>query len=199
VTLLRAENMEEAERPMSIAGIERMGVYTVACFAVVAAAIVFLWIAYLPSNPLSPQWTLAQQSAFKQVVPEGWGFFTKSQRDEYFTTFRMSDGKTWKESFFGPQSEPASWFGFSRVARSEGLEFGLVTADLSGSAYTSCSDALETCFAHLPKPRRVVDKSPHPLMCGKMLVVWEKPIPWSWTGFKHVTQSSRIANLDVRC
>ena len=184
---------------ISKAGVERIGLLTVLLAALTAVGILFLWVAYLPANPLTPPWSVSQEIAFKQIVPQGWGFFTKSQRDEFFTVYRSPDGKTWTESPIGPQSEPREWFGLLRASRAEGIEFGRLTSDLSAGSYLTCDDSLPECFKHLPLMRIVLNTYSHPFLCGRALFVWQKPIPWSWAGFNHVTQSSRIANLEILC
>lgn len=180
--------------------VERLGLYTLMLSVAIAATIVFLWVAYLPPNPLSPSWSTIQQLNFRQVIPEGWGFFTKSQTEENFLLFKRSASGMWVNAMLGPQAQSHELFGWRRVSRAQGLDVGLISSVVQNSEYETCDSAsMYECFQRLPKAHIVANAAAQPLVCGRILLVWRKPVPWRWARFAHVTLRTRVANLDVKC
>lgn len=179
---------------------QRFGLYTVALGLVTAVALIFMWLAYVPPNPLSLPWSPSQQQDFKQFVPEGWAFFTRDPREEDFMLFGRSASGSWVNKLIGHASEPKQLFGWSRISRAQGLDLGVLASEVSIKSYASCDAAsVSDCFAKLPPLVRVKNAAPHPLICGRSLLIFRKLVPWNWATFARVTMHARVANLDVIC
>jgi antimicrobial peptide system SdpA family protein len=168
-----------------------LAIFVYACF--VAMVLVF----YFPKGPLSPELSISVQQDLRQVLPEGWAFFTKSPRDPEFALYRRS-GNSWVTALHGPQSDVGNWFGLSRKSRAEGIEFGMISVAV-GKRLTTCSGDWQDCAKKLRPNIVFQDTEEHPLLCGSLLIVNQTPVPWSWATFQHVTMPSTIAYVDVRC
>jgi antimicrobial peptide system SdpA family protein len=154
-------------------------------------------LAYFPENPLSAIVPDAVKMNSHALLPEGWAFFTKSPRSEVFDIFR-SDGTAWRHAFRGPQSEPSNFFGLNRTTRAQGVEFGTIQDDV-GKRFVSCSDTWQACAARIKVPIQLKNRSDAPLLCGDLVFVLWKPVPWNWVGFANYTNASRIAKVHLSC
>lgn len=178
----------------------RVAVYTLALGAFLSAALLLVCLVYLPPNPISPQWSPAQQQNFKQVIPEAWAFFTLSLRQEDFVLFKPSGANGWTSGLLGPASDPSQLFGWSRLSRAQGFDLGVVSSQVGQQEYSSCDSAsIGDCLERLPPLVHVHNFASHPLVCGRALLVWRKLVPWNWSTFKRVTMHARVANLYVEC
>jgi antimicrobial peptide system SdpA family protein len=162
----------------------------------VVAFAVFIALIYFPNGPLSPNVSPNTEAGLRELIPEGWAFFTKSQRDEQFSIFRRI-GTTWVNAFDGPQGEPHNMFGLNRAPRAEGIEFGLLKASV-GPRFVTCNEAWQTCAKHLV-PIKVTNTETAPLLCGPLIFILQKPVPWSWAQFSRVAMPTRILSANVAC
>ncbi len=177
----------------------RVGFFVLLIVLTLVGATVSLGLEYMPPNPLSMSLPSTARMALRQVLPEGWGFFTKSQRDEYFQLYR-NQGGTFVNAFDGPEADPSNLFGVSRKPRAEGLEIGMIEVAVGAKTipcrgvWTSCAAALAAAPVITAGPRASFS-----LLCGRFVLVLTKPIPYTWARFKQVTMPSKLANVEVPC
>jgi antimicrobial peptide system SdpA family protein len=162
------------------------------------ALLVSIFLLYATENPLTPAIDPALRLSFVQILPEGWAFFTKSQRDPYFELYRY-DGRTLVQAFDGPQSEPRNLLGIRRLPRAEGIEAGFIETALGDKHMATCSDSVEACVASLHSVFKMRSSSPHPILCGDFVFITEKPVPFEWAHFAHVTMPLSLAKVHVAC
>lgn len=185
--------MKASESPDAL----RFGIAALTCAAIAVALVLFAVIASLPVNPVTPSWSPQVRVALVQLLPEKWGFFTKSQRDDYFELYTRRNG-AWAYSFDGPQSAPANLFGVRRTARAQGIEIGALEGTLAAKQLRSCDDEFDVCTKGL-KRITIESKFADPLVCGDTLLVIRTPVPWNWATFSHVTMNARYARVNIRC
>jgi sporulation delaying protein A len=193
-----ARTDETTTQGASAAAPARFGAAVVVVVGACALAAVLLILAYMPPNPVSLDLSPAAQLSIHQVAPQGWGFFTRDPRDKMFDLYRYEKG-AWASSFLGPQSEPHNLWGISRLPRGQAIDLGTVSQNLPKTVIAKCEGAWRDCLSSLPTPSVVHNTAPRPLLCGRYLVIYRHPVPWSWSRFRHVTMPSEIINLDVRC
>ena len=184
---------------LGVASVQRVGLYGVAAMLFVAFLALFVATVYLPPNPLSPQWSPIAHQSFSQILPEGWGFFTRSQREEYITILSQDRNGHWADSFPGPQAQPRWLFGLRRNARAASFDLGSISSALPAQRYHTCDLPLTQCFSRLPRLVVVRNRATQSLICGHVLLVWRKPVPWNWATFQRVRMPLRFANLKVEC
>lgn len=131
----------------------------------------------LPYNPLRAP--LAQSIKVSIWAPEGWAFFTRSPQVMRTSVFEEENGK-WVSASLGPQARPSNFFGMNRTSRAQGVELGLLTADLQPGNWRSCDQDPIVCLAGAPIVGTFKNRSPHPTYCGKVGIVRQRPVPWAW-------------------
>lgn len=163
------------------------------------ALIVYTAHAYVPPNPLRLPFEAQIATLLRQFLPQGWGFFTKSPRDEEFYIYRRDAGG-WVNAFAGPEASPSNLFGLIRVTRVQGGEMGLLTMGVGDNAFVSCRTSDLDCIGRQTHVVPVVNTVPAPLYCGEIAIAYRKQVPWLWQHeFKAVTMPVRVVRLRVTC
>jgi len=137
-------------------------------------------------------------SLLRPTVPEGWGFFTKSPRDDDFYIYSLQTG-TPVSIFRGPVLRAINAFGLERAPRAQGAEYGLLIQSLQAANWSPCDGDLARCAARLPA-HTLRNPSSHPLLCGPLLMMQQPPLPWAWTGFHPQPQMPmNVVRVKVTC
>ncbi|MCD0168164.1 SdpA family antimicrobial peptide system protein [Deinococcus indicus] len=138
----------------------------------------------------------------RQNVPQGWGFFTKSPRDEDFYFYR-AEGNQFVEVTIGPAGRADQFFGLDRHSRAQGIEAGLIFESTEKLKWANCTQVLSDCLKPSPSGSlvRVQNKLPNPTLCGHLAVEMRKPVPWAWAkaGTTSSSQDRRVKQFFVKC
>lgn len=170
---------------------------SVACWMVV---VLYIAQANLPRNVITLPGQNAAAPMIGTLVPQGWGFFTKSPRDIEFQPYLFRDGR-WGEGSLGPQGEPRYAFGFDRRSRSQGIEIALLLAEASRVKWTKCGGGTVTrCLDAGGPVSGVRNRTPQPTLCGRVAVVQQEPVPFAWRDLLPTSQTPASATfLEVTC
>lgn len=178
-----------------------LGCAKVAILVLQVALSVALLLVYLPPNPFSlgTPLQLRLYPLAASVLPQGWGFFTKSPRDESFQILRL-EGRSWTDGFRGPESEPRNAFGFSRFPRAQGSDVAALVSELGPTSASGCSAALADCLLH-ERPIQVDETNRSDFtLCGDLVLRFVTPIPWAWASqFSKISRRARTFRLFVKC
>lgn len=151
-------------------------------------------IVALPNNPLSLD--LADKKVIRQVMPQGWGFYSKSPREEtlnVYSPYNESSVVVW------PNNKIKNAFGIYRYGRSQGIELGLIVYNLPSSVkWEDCDGKGKSCIKDSDVTVSVNNTTPSPTICGDILIARETPIPWAYAKYTH-TSKSQVAKVDVKC
>lgn len=156
--------------------------------------------AALPTNPLvlPGQRTLGRYA--RQLLPEGWAFFTRDPKGADILIFRRGAGGQWEPAQIGSYAQPRFAFGWSRRPRAQGLELALIVANTTEEDWQPCT-TITDCLAASPAAAiSIPNRSPVPTLCGQMALISAKPVPWAWA--RHVGDHHRpesVVFLSVRC
>lgn len=136
-----------------------------------------------PLNPLSKG--ILPLNEGRNLLPQGWAFFTKDPQSEYFRVYTRDSLGVWRE--FGrhfPNSAPANFFGLRRTNRVVTTEVALHVKQLEGTlSWIQCQEgsAITDCIARydtlIYRVQNLIDR---PFLPPLFAVVNQKPIPWSW-------------------
>jgi antimicrobial peptide system SdpA family protein len=173
-----------------------VGAYAVLLVCCALTAVLYIGKPALPYNPIS----LPFEESLNTLLwaPQGWGFFTRSPREERLTAYQFVDGR-WRNPMRVPHALPRNVFGLNRVSRSQSVEMGLLLY-AAKQEWKSCADPLMECLDHAPPPQAIRNPCGAPAICGAIVVVQRQPIPWAWLKApKHVEMPTRLLSLDVRC
>lgn len=164
------------------------------------AIVVIVALDFLPPNPFSFYWVTLPNQAIAATLPQGWGFFTKSPRDDFFLIYRRDAAGVWKSIYSGPESEPRNAFGWSRYPRQQGIDLGILLGTIGANDHTGCVLNVDRCLQEAPFASVDERSKPEFTLCGDIGLVFEKPIPWTWAReFAKITVHSRTIRLRVTC
>jgi antimicrobial peptide system SdpA family protein len=166
--------------------------------ALVAVALLCSLVAAYPANVLVSKADSSVLKVVAGIIPQGWAFFTKDPQSAEIVAYRPgADGLTSLQAT--PQTRVENWWGLTRTQRAQGPEI----AALSNKAkWRSCVDGEPTaqCVDRAAQYVKVTNGAPHPTLCGKVVLVQEKPVEWSFRTFVKDTHTAvRTANVAVEC
>lgn len=163
--------------------------WTVAAFCVLVGS--------LPQSALATTYKMRQLTI--ALVPEGYGFFTRSPLEARLTIYRM-DGKTLTPA---SQADYRGMFlaGISRKSTIRGIEIGRAVGKIGADAWVECRGPIEECAAKIDKPPVQLDLGMRVrTLCGRYLMREQKPVPWAWAGSSRpIHMPSRFAIVSFVC
>lgn len=180
----------------------------VTCFTVALGS---MWVliggfAYLtnqPENVLTTSWQNSVKAAVQTVLPEQWGFFTRSPREDELLPYLYRSGQ-WESASAYPHSQATHFFGWNRVSRAQGIEIGVLFAEVADRDWNECrpNSAVENCldaFTAEGEWVRVANPSPDPTLCGHVGISKALPPPWAWANIGQAKQDVAVLLVDVEC
>ncbi|MBK3495589.1 SdpA family antimicrobial peptide system protein [Viridibacillus sp. YIM B01967] len=176
--------------------------YSYVKFGTTFLAISILWLGLffcgiqnaLPPNPIK-ELPFNKKLNIITWFPQGWGFYSKSPRDAYFSLVDVKSGElsgTW------PNNLPQNYFGLKRFGRSQGIEAGMISSKVTESLMQECKDNPQQCLTNSKIIMNVENDSPNPTICGDIGIVSQDPKPWAWSKRK-INMPSKIARVNVTC
>jgi antimicrobial peptide system SdpA family protein len=164
------------------------------CGAIVAVTVTVVTAMALPAaDHLGPQAKRAANMT-REVLPEGWSFFTKSPRDAFVVAYDEAGD----EVGTAPNAQLKWSFGLNRTSRLGGIEVDRVIRTLDREAWHRCEAGMDvaTCRS---KPDthtvRITDK-PHSL-CGEVTLARMRPTPWAFRGTASPVEE--VAAVRIQC
>ncbi|WP_372459795.1 SdpA family antimicrobial peptide system protein [Microbacterium nymphoidis] len=139
----------------------------------------------------------------RDVLPQGWAFFTRSPRESYATYWQETDAG-WE--VVGPTAggEAGRLFGWQRSARSEALFGASLVAEASRSQQAEllpCEDLDDvSCIkaaSSIPIDRSMYDNWG---LCGEVASISREPVPWAWVSSgADVQMPAHVVRFTVEC
>lgn len=169
----------------------RLGLIFIFVFTVWMLLLFYSIIVALPNNPLSLD--LANKKIIRQVIPQGWGFYSKSPREETLNVYSISN-----------ESDVVVWlnnriknvFGIYRYGRSQGIELGLIVYNLPKSTeWKECDGKGKSCIKDSDPTVSVGNTTPSPTICGDILIAREAPIPWAYSKYTDKSKSESFCKV----
>lgn len=111
-----------------------------------------------------------------ELSPQGWGFFTKSPREEMTDMYRVENGKAYKCLF--ENAHYTNLFGLSRKARKLGMEVAIIEEEIPDSSWVKTEG-----IANFEIPQQTIaihGKYLHYFNTGEYVLVKRSIIPWAW-------------------
>ncbi|MFI8266628.1 SdpA family antimicrobial peptide system protein [Streptomyces sp. NPDC085665] len=132
----------------------------------------------LPSNVASTRDGGALRKLSAGFLPQSWAFFTKPPSDPEFVPYLVSDdGVTYASRL--PNSRPENLYGLSRRQRAQGPEIAAMANQVR--TWQNCEDAAGDCpleVAGSGERVSVTNTSSVPTLCGTLVLVETRPVPW---------------------
>lgn len=156
--------------------------------------------AALPTNPLALPAQRELVKVARQLMPEGWSFFTRNPQEADILIFKRRIRGGWKPEQIRRYAHLKHAFGWSRRPRAQGLELGFITTSLKGEDWQPCKALADCLHASSPTVITIPNPSPIPTLCGNLAMVSASPVPWAWARtmgqFHH---PERVVFLSIQC
>ena len=108
------------------------------------------------------------------VSPQGWGFFTKSPREDNVYIYSLTNSLV--KSEMQPNNHYSNYFGISKKSRMVGYEVSMILTQLKHEKWSFFNGT----FANDKKSINVDNSNLHFLKNGKYALVKEKITPYLW-------------------
>lgn len=175
---------------------ESVARFGIGVLALLAVALVYVAHASIPETAL--RLPFESRAVTRQLVPEGWAFFTRDPREPDIRAYALEDA-SWTQI---DQSYHGGALGFDRSSRHQSREVGYLLQGLPpADDWPQCTEALAGCLErHSNRERRIISNE-FPgtrRLCGTVAIVLADPPPWAWAGLE-VSSSSSVQLLEVEC
>lgn len=192
-------------RALSVSPILGLFVILLTGFWVLIGA--FVYLTNQDENALTTSWQKALRPAVQTIAPEQWAFFTKSPREESLVPYAYEEKTGWALDALFPHSQPQYVFGLNRVSRAQGLELGILYAEIVDREWTTCDDGSEStldCLGQVTEGSgaswvKISNPSPAPTICGRGAVARETPVPWAYARIGQTQTEPLVMLIDVSC
>lgn len=155
---------------------------------------------------VTPSSYSSEKLFWTNVLPEGWAFFSKSQRDPLVTPFIKDESGVLVSVSKFPSTQAEYLWGVSRNARAQGVEIGYLASQVPASEWHKCeSRQAAECIEELDSrpgfnPTRVNNPSPLNPTCGDVYLIENEPVAWSYRNLtEQKTVPVRSAHITVHC
>lgn len=155
--------------------------------------------AVVPANPLALPGENRQVA--RALLPQGWGFFTRSAQEADPRVMKLADGR-WLPLSFPPPSH-LGVKAFDRGTRAQGVEVGLLFGAITARKVEpiKCTVAPEVCLQRTSSSQvTLANTALRPTVCGQVAVILQSPVPWAYREHRETTNApSRLWRLEVSC
>lgn len=164
------------------------------CGAIIAVTLTSVTAMALPSaDHLGPEAKRAA-NVIRQILPEGWSFFTKSPRDAFVIAYDENGDETGT----APNAQPKWAFGLNRTSRLGGIDVDRVMQKLDRDAWQRCELGMDlsACRNKLKTQTVTITDAPHSL-CGDVTLAKVRPTPWAFRGTDSPVEE--VAVVRIQC
>jgi len=163
----------------------------------------FVYLTNQPENVLTTSWQNSVKTNVQTILPEQWGFFTRSPREDELLPYQYRSGQ-WASASAYPHSKAQYAFGWNRISRAQGIEIGVLYKEVADRAWHECSpgSSVTNCLAGLAAEAEwipVSNLSPDPTLCGRTAISKSLPPPWAWANIGQAKQDVSVIFVDVAC
>lgn len=154
----------------------------------------------LPSNVLSTRDGGELRSLSARFLPQSWAFFTKPPSDSEFVPYVVSDDGV---AYAGrlPNSRSDNLYGLTRRQRAQGPEVASMANQVQ--KWENCEAIEGDCpvvVAGSSTPTSVTNSSPVPTLCGRLVLVESRPVPWKFRDrYEGWRLDKKAAFVEAKC
>jgi antimicrobial peptide system SdpA family protein len=168
-------------------------------YACWSAFVIFVLANSLPFNPVSIM-NYKREMAVKSVVPEGWGFFTRSPREADIIIFQQRNG-AWSKNEKTPLAKASNIFGLDRKPRAQATEMAMLLQKLKPSDWIHCEENFLECMKDSNNGFITLENTvPNAVLRDTICFINRKPLPWAWHNIATVDQlPSSFVKIVISC
>lgn len=162
-----------------------------------SSALVFVFLNSLADSALGL--SLKSRTASLVLVPQGWSFFTKSPRDPRLVVYRWSEGAWARQEQHN--FSPAAYFGLRKSGGVNGIELQGLLQNVQNAQWQPIKLALqERLTLSVAGPVTVENGARVRTLCGRYLVIKQRPVPWAWARHSESLMLEALAlEVNSRC
>ncbi|WP_157693510.1 SdpA family antimicrobial peptide system protein [Pseudarthrobacter equi] len=151
-----------------------------------------------PNSVFHPPGMAGVKEGVSKVIPQGWGFFTKSPRDPFLLVY--SGKEEARELLQMPTVKAENYFGLSRYGRAQPVELANIVNTIEPDTWSKCGPTTQGCL-EIDSPAVEVRNEKHaPTLCGSLTVVEVVPTPWAYRDLTDARyQADRVLRIEARC
>lgn len=180
---------------------------TIFGFLLVSAWIVgggFVFLTNQPETVLTNDWQKSVKTTVQTVLPEQWGFFTRSPREDELLPYGQDAEGGWSSLSQYPHSQAQHWFGWDRASRAQGIEIGVLFNEVADKPWHKCGarSPLDGCLKDADSGHgwvTVTNPTPEPTVCGRAAISKALPPPWAFAHIGQAKQEFSVVLLEVQC
>ncbi|MBZ4319756.1 SdpA family antimicrobial peptide system protein [Streptomyces huiliensis] len=154
----------------------------------------------LPSNVLSTRDGGYLRSLSARLMPQSWAFFTKPPNDPELVPYVVS-GDDVAYAAHLPNSRSDNLYGLTRRQRAQGPEVAGMANQVR--AWKDCEELKGDCPAAVAgssAPETVTNSSPVPTLCGRLVLVETRPVPWKFRDrYEGWRLDKKAALVEAKC
>jgi antimicrobial peptide system SdpA family protein len=135
----------------------------------------FTW--YLPGSVLKVDTFFS--SKIINLLPQGWGFFTKEPKEQLFDAYKIQNGNLIQLSIKNASRE--NYFGFSRKSRFIGFEISKISAKINHESWVQSKGNIK-----IPKSFKIQyvrGNFRYFKRNNLYILIKTNPIPWAWASY----------------
>lgn len=138
------------------------------------------------------------REVFGYVIPQNWGFFTNSPRNEVYSAYTVK-GDAYEQVDLRYSMGENFLLG-SRRDRFKARELGILSQQLNPNLWTNCGEDVSSCTKSARTPVQLVNNTAIQHLCGDLAFRRYKIHPFAWSslvGHRHPPFSQ--VNIKVDC
>lgn len=133
----------------------------------------------MPFNPMSLK-NVDNELMIKTFLPEGWGFFTRSPKENDLVILQKKDG-LWQKNIYSPIARPSNFFGISRLPRAQSTEMAMLIHQIPENEWRHCNDETQLCLQDTSVAvLSLKNEVPFPVLKDTVCFISKPPVPWAW-------------------
>ena len=152
-------------------------------------------VANLPSRPF--YFSFHYERLIKLIIPQYWGFFTKSPRGYETAIYFWKGEKLVKFDLIGNRLKTI--FGLQRKKMLYTIEVGFLTARIDPSTWNDCSRSINECLNESRQKVRLTNLTNTKLLCGELVFEKYKLNPWAYSSFARKEKNKQYVQVNVDC
>ena len=153
------------------------GSLTITCWCFIIFKVV---VSSMPYNAFSGSQIEAYN--FRNVLPEGWGFFTRNPREDNYYIYKKDIKGHYTVPAIYANNNFKNGFGVKRTSRIQSMELGVLIQRAEKYPWADCPNGNSTCSAKIDTLTSIpiLNTTAQPTLCGEFLLTQKETVPWAW-------------------
>ncbi|MFH6993129.1 SdpA family antimicrobial peptide system protein [Flavobacterium sp. FlaQc-48] len=144
--------------------------------------IIFLSYIFEASIPIPSNETFKRKATFFNIIPQGWGFFTRDPRENEIWTYQILNNTAIKVT--QTNGNLNNFYGASRKNRLISIELGLLVSQIHTSSWINMKGGKLILDKKIHTDTILNSLNPCNIK-GNLFIVEQERVPWAWSKNLH--------------